>query len=124
MEVRALSIDDVAVVATIDRSEHVDYQFEVVAGTLERRPPVRSDVPAWATVGTGPHTLAHMVEFCRERIVAGGRLLGAYDDDVFLGAAVVEPRYDGALARLAFLHVSCPHRRRGAASALWDASGA
>ena len=38
-----------------------------------------------------------------------------------MGLATVHPTFEPGLAWLATLHVSRPHRRSGAASALWDA---
>jgi hypothetical protein len=51
----------------------------------------------------------------------GATLLGAYDGDELMGLATVHPRFEPGLAWLATLHVSRAHRRRGAASALWEA---
>ena len=120
MELRRLTIDDVGVVALIDRSEHVDVEYVVVDGHLGERPVTMADIPAWEPVGEGPHSLAAKVEFCRQRVADGAALLAAYEGDELLGVAVVDPRFDGLLAWLAFLHVSRPHRRRGVASALWN----
>ena len=39
-----------------------------------------------------------------------------------LGLAVIDGSFEPSMAWLAFLYVSRPHRRRGAASALWDAA--
>jgi ribosomal protein S18 acetylase RimI-like enzyme len=39
-----------------------------------------------------------------------------------VGLAVIHPSFEPALAWLAFLHVSRPYRRRGAAKSLWDAA--
>lgn len=39
-----------------------------------------------------------------------------------MGLATVHPTFEPALAWLATLHVSRPHRPRGAASVLWDAA--
>lgn len=48
---------------------------------------------------------------------------GAFDDDDELGGiAIVDPGFEPDLAWFAFLHVSRPRRRRGAASALWAES--
>jgi predicted N-acetyltransferase YhbS len=37
-----------------------------------------------------------------------------------MGLAVIIPAFEPPLAQLSWLHVSRPHRRRGAASALWQ----
>jgi GNAT superfamily N-acetyltransferase len=119
--VRRLLADDVSLIATIDRSEHVDAQYEVTDGRLTQRPVTVAEIPAWDPTGSGPHSVAAQVDFCASRIGDGAVLLGAFDEDRPLGLAVVDPSFESRLAWLAFLHVSRPHRRRGAARALWDA---
>jgi ribosomal protein S18 acetylase RimI-like enzyme len=119
MEIRRLTIDDVGVVAAIDRSEHVDREYEVVEGELRERPVTMVDIPAWTSYGTGSHTVASKIDFCHGRLVEGGQLLAAFEGKRVLGVAVVEPAFDPPLARLAFLHVSRPYRRSGVGAALW-----
>lgn len=122
MEVRLLGIDDLGALAAIDRSEHVDIQYAVEDGRLVERPVVMADVPPWDPIGDGPFSVADKIEFCRRCLVAGADFLGAFDGDELLCAAVIDGRFEPGMAWLAFLHVSRPHRRRGAASALWDAA--
>ena len=43
-------------------------------------------------------------------------------DGALMGLATVHPTFEPGVAWLATLHVSRAHRRRGAASGLWDAS--
>ena len=119
MEIRRLAIDDVGVIAAIDRSEHVEREYEVVEAELRERPVTVVDIPAWASSGTGPHTVASKIDFCRGRLLAGGQLLAAFEGERVIGVAVVEPAFDPPLARLAFLHVSRPYRRGGVGAALW-----
>jgi predicted N-acetyltransferase YhbS len=119
VEVRRLTVDDVGLVAAIDRSEHVDREYEVVAGELRERPVTVVEVPPWTPSGTGPHSVASKVDFCRRRLLEGGELLVAFEGQRVLGAAVVEPAFEPPLAWLAFLHVSRPNRRAGVATALW-----
>lgn len=122
MRVTRLTADDVALIAAIDRSEHVDIQYGVVDGRLIERPVTMTEVPTWDPTGSGPHSVAAHVEFCAPLIAAGAVLLGAVDDERTVGLAVVDPAFEPRRAWLAFLHVSRPHRRRGAARALWDAA--
>jgi predicted N-acetyltransferase YhbS len=122
VEVRLLGIGDVGVVAAIDRSEHVTIQYAVEDGRLVQRPVTMADIPAWDPTGDGPHSAAAKKAFCRECLRGGGELLAAYDGADVLGVAVVDGRFEPGLAWLAFLHVSRPHRRRGAATALWNAA--
>jgi len=46
MEVRPLPAEAADLIASIDRSEHVDREYEVVDGELRERPVTVSDVPA------------------------------------------------------------------------------
>ena len=124
LEVRRLGIGDVGRITGIDRSEHVDVEYAVVDGHLIERPASfeHADIPPWNPVGAGPHSVAAHVAFCAPLVAGGAALLGAFQDDRMLGLAVVDGSFEPGLAWLAFLHVSRPDRRRGAASALWGAA--
>jgi len=137
VRVRRLAASDVSLVAAIERSEDVDVEYEVVAGRLVERPVTVAAIPPWDPVGTGHHTVAEAVAFVAAHLAEGATLLGAFADDaarddgpgggvpvgeVLAGLAVVQPRLDADRAQLAFLHVSRPLRRRGAATALWLAA--
>ena len=122
MNVRRLEPSDVALVAAIDRSEHVDIQYRVEGGRLVEAPVFMADIPAWDPDGSGEHSVASHIAFCASVVADGGALLGAFDDEEeLMGLATVHPTFERGLAWLATLHVSRAHRRRGAASALWDA---
>jgi len=123
--VRPLGSSDVGLVAAIDRSEHVELQYRVQDARLVEAPVLMADIPTWDPHGTGEHSVAGHIAFCASVIADGGRLLGAFaDSGELMGLATVHPTFDPGLAWLATLHVSRPHRRRGAASALWDAGAA
>ena len=119
MRVDRLVADDVALIAEIDRSEHVDVQYAVRDGQLVEVPVFMEDIPTWPDDG-GEHSITRMLEFCTPIVEGGATLLGAFtDDDELAGLAIVDPTFEPALAWLALLHVSRPHRRTGAATALW-----
>jgi GNAT superfamily N-acetyltransferase len=122
VEVRRLLARDVSLIATVDRSEHVDVEYAVIDGRLTERPVSMSEIPAWNPIGHGPHNVADKIDFCASVIAEGAVLLGAFDNAIPLGFAVVDLAFESKLAWLAFLHVSRPHRRRGAAHALWQAA--
>jgi GNAT superfamily N-acetyltransferase len=122
VEVKRLVPRDVSLIATIDRSEHVDVEYAMIDGRLTERPVSMSEIPPWDPIGHGPHSVADKIGFCASVIAAGAVLLGAFDNALPLGFAVVDPAFESKLAWLAFLHVSRPHRRRGAAHALWRAA--
>jgi predicted N-acetyltransferase YhbS len=101
VQVSRLQAAEVSLVATIDRSEHVDLQYRVVTASCNRSrrrsPRLRYGIRA-----------------------RGGILLGALDGERTVGLAIVHPAFEPLLAWLAFLHVSRPYRRGGAAQALWN----
>jgi GNAT superfamily N-acetyltransferase len=117
--VRVLGHEDVELVRHIDRSEHVHEEYEVAEGRLRERPVTMAEIPGWASTGDGPHSFQAQIRFCRESLQRGGYLLGAYLEEQLAGLAVVEPSFEPPLARLAFLHVSRPHRGAGVGKALW-----
>jgi N-acetylglutamate synthase-like GNAT family acetyltransferase len=111
-------------VASIDRSEHVEVQYRVEDGRLVEAPVPASmaDIPPWDPDGSGENSVASHTAFSASVIARGATLFGAFDDDgELMGLASVHPTFGPGLAWLATLHVSRAHRRRGAASALWDA---
>jgi len=120
--VRKLGTDDVGLIALIDRSEHVEVEYTVRGGQLVETPVSMADVPPWDPTGTGPWSVASEIAFCRPLVEGGAELLGAFGGEAVLGLAVVDASFEPSLAWLAYLHVSRPHRRRGVASALWDAA--
>ena len=109
-------------IARIDRSERVDIEYAVVDGALTERPVTMVEIPPWDPTGTGPHSIAAKIEFCRPLIAAGAVLLGVVADKQPAGLAVVDPTFEPELAWLAWLHVTRAHRRRGVAHALWTAA--
>ena len=123
MKVRRLEPDDVRLIGTIDRSEHVKDQYRVVDGRLVVAPVSIADIPPWDRHGSGEHTVAAHIAFCASVVADGAALLGAFDEDGdLMGLATVHPTFEPRLAWLATLHVTRKHRRRRAASALWEAS--
>jgi GNAT superfamily N-acetyltransferase len=120
--VRRLQAEDVSLVAAIDRSEHVAFEYRVIDGQLRHVPASITDVPAWDRTGSGPFSVASQIEFGTAAVASGGILLGAFEDERTAGLAIVNPRFEPALAWLALLHVSRPYRRQGVAQALWDAA--
>jgi GNAT superfamily N-acetyltransferase len=120
MQVSRLQSKDVSLVAEIDRSEHVNGQYRVIDGELQQIPALITEVAAWDPIGTGPHSVTGHIAFCESVVARGGILLGAFDEERIAGLAIVDPSFEPLLAWLAFLHVSRPYRRRGAAQALWN----
>jgi ribosomal protein S18 acetylase RimI-like enzyme len=122
MRVRRLRAEDVSLVAAIDRSEHVDVEYRVIDGQLQQVPAAITEVPTWDPNGSGPHSVAAEIAFCTSVVARGGVLLGTFAAEHAAGLAIVLPTFEPRLAWLAFLHVSRPYRRMGAALALWHAA--
>lgn len=119
MRIRHLDASDVSLIRRIDRSEHVDVQYAMRDGQLVEAPVFMEDIPTWPDDG-GERSITKMLEFCTPIVEGGGTLLGAFiDGDELAGLAIVDPTFEPPLAWLALLHVSRPHRRAGAATALW-----
>jgi len=121
-ELRSLNIDDVGLIARIDRSEHIEIEYTVSDGRLVERPASMRVIPTWDPVGTGPYSVAAEIAFCEPLVAGGAVLLGAFDGDSLCGMAVVDGSFEPPMAWLAFLHVTRLHRRQGVASALWTAA--
>ena len=121
IQVLKLGVSDLGLIASIDRSEHVDVEYTVEQGQIHERA-VSTSVPPWDPSGTGPHSVAAKIGFCGPLVATGATFLGCFAGSEVLGIAVVDETFRPRLAWLAFLHVSRPHRRRGAASALWAAA--
>ncbi|MEA2001385.1 MAG: GNAT family N-acetyltransferase [Actinomycetota bacterium] len=121
-EVRKLGINDVQLIAEIDRSEQVEFEYAVTEGRLVKRPVSMSVLPPWDPVGAGPYSVAARIAFCQPLVAGGAVLLGAFDGESLCGVAVIHGAFEPPLAWLAFLHVTRAHRRKGVASALWSAA--
>ena len=123
IDIRSLTPRHIELLYEIDRSEHIDMLYSVQDHELVGRQ-VDIDVPQWSPEGKSDHSVGRLVEECRPIAEAGATLLGAYDDDEFLGLAMVVGDFEPGMAWLSLLHVSRPHRRQGAALPLWNAAAA
>ena len=121
IEIRRLSSDEIRLIGSIDRSEHIDGLYTIEDGQLLHEPE-QIDIPSWKLEGTGEHSVGRLVEDLEPLVVGGASLLGAFDQNEFLGLVIVDGSFEPGLAWLVFLHVSRQHRRRGVASALWSAA--
>jgi GNAT superfamily N-acetyltransferase len=115
MNVRVMGREELARIRQIDRTESVHTLYRVIGGRMmkERK---HIEVQPWAAA----HCDAH-IAWQEYELSEGGVLLGAFEGEEFLGLAVLGNRPVGGdprTAQLVFLHVSRPHRRKGAATAL------
>lgn len=120
--VRRLTLQDLGLVAQIDRSEQVDVEFTVVDGRIVERPVSMTEIPAWDPIGSGPYSVAAQLEFLAPIIERGAAFLGAFGADGVAGLAVIDTNFEPSRAWLAWLYVSRRARRTGVATALWDAA--
>jgi len=127
IEIRRLAAPEIGRLGEIDRSEQVrvgyTYRDEGLPSSAAKglhSEAVDWRVPPWHSEGDGPHSLANMIRFCAQLLAEGGVFLGALDGDRLAGVAIVRCRLTEAMAQLAFLHVSRPHRRQGIAARLTE----
>lgn len=121
IEIEFLEPNDVRLMHEIDRSEQLEIEYRVDGGKLVSYESEMM-VPAWDRVGSGDHSVNHLIAFCEPYLNGGAQLLGAFEDGAVVGMAVVEPRLRPYLGWLALLHVSHGQRRSGVGQALWDES--
>jgi predicted N-acetyltransferase YhbS len=108
-------------VGWIDRSERIRRSYRHRNGGLDAVE-VAFDVPAWDIAGDGEHSVASQVASLEPILARGALALSAQLDGEPVGCAVLEPRFEGTMAWLAWLHVTASARRLGVASALWEAT--
>jgi ribosomal protein S18 acetylase RimI-like enzyme len=101
----------------IDRGERIRVRYTVDGDRL-REMDVERDIPNWLDQGDHDHTLAYQIAFCQSHFDAGGKVLGAFEQDRLVGIGVLSPDLRPGMAQLAYLHVSNGHRRRGIAGRL------
>ncbi len=117
--VRELAAEELGRIAEIDRSEHVTTGYAMRDGQLAAEP-VEWEVPRWALVGDGPHSVARYVRASRTCLTElGGTAFGAFVEGRLAGIAIFRPHLTETMAQLAALHVSRPYRRRGVATRLF-----
>lgn len=119
MELSLLELDNLNLLAEIDRSEWIQTQYTMEGDDLVARD-VSIDVPPWDRDGTGAHSVSAKRSSLQPIVERGAKIMGAFHGTGFAGVAVLDDDYRPHLAWLVFLHVSRPFRRMGAARALWD----
>lgn len=120
IEIKQLETDDIELIRTIDRSEHIDTLYTVKDGQLLAET-VAIDIPTWDAEGHDEHSSARRITEFQPVVDSGATLLGAFIEDTAAGIAIVDPTLEGETAWFAFLHVSHAYRRKGVAAALWTA---
>jgi ribosomal protein S18 acetylase RimI-like enzyme len=116
---RRMESEELQLISELDRSEHVTSAYGIRDGVLAQVE-VEWDVPAWFADSDGDHSLSEQLAFCQSHLEQGGVMLGAFKDDLLVGAALVRPKLREDMAQLAFLYVSRRFRRQGIAKRLTD----
>jgi GNAT superfamily N-acetyltransferase len=115
---RRLDVDELALVAEIDRTEAIDTLY-VQEGALLRE--VRGDfsAAAWDPVGTGEHSVAAQRAELARYVEKGAICIGAFGDRL-IGIGVVLPHLRPGVAQLAYLYVTDGRRGEGVGAKLTD----
>jgi GNAT superfamily N-acetyltransferase len=113
--VREMTIAELGRIAEIDRSEYIAQQYKSRGGVLDLID-VDIDAPRWGA--SGERGVQEYVDSWRTFLERGGVLLGALDGDRLVGVAIYDRSLADEPARLAVLHVTRSHRRRGIGRAL------
>ena len=117
MEYRWMVSDEMQRLKEIDRTETIRIEYVVENGQLHKMD-VNWDTPTFLLEGEGEHTVSQQLKFCLDHLRAGGRSMGAFHGEKFVGVCVMRPNIRRGMAQLAFLHVSNGYRRWGIGSRL------
>lgn len=107
---RELTMDDVVRLADIDRSESIDYIYEMKDGDLLERPAFH-ECPTWDT-----EVLREIEERFTYEILNGGTGVGAFDGEMLVGFGVLAHQFRGVnqdQLQVDLMYVSRNYRRRG-----------
>jgi GNAT superfamily N-acetyltransferase len=117
VNIRRLERDEIERVWEIDRRETVENVYYLRDGELVLKPEY-FDIQGWPP-GKRVHEMPLLLE-CHDR---GGTFWGAFDDDVIVGAAVLEGKFIGTqndTLQLKFLHVGRDQRGQGLGATLFN----
>ncbi len=117
MKIRQLERHELPDIWSINRAEVVDKVYYREGGALVLKSE-HHDVTGWPP--GEPERDAPILLDCFDY---GGTFIGAFDDEILIGATVLESRFIGRekdQLQLKFLHVSRRHRRAGLGCTLFD----
>ena len=117
--VKELPISEISQLASIKRTETVDYLYHSKNGVLVKEEK-KIRIPDWSPEDNGnDHNVPAKVRGFLP-LLSNGCLLGAYMDGQLAGLGSIRYGLTRDTAQLLSLHVSEPFRRRGVASALYQ----
>jgi GNAT superfamily N-acetyltransferase len=112
---RVMSAFELSRIAEVDRSERITQQYRQIGEMLEVID-VDIDAPRWGA--PGELTIQQRIEEWTRLVNSGGILIGAFDEDNFIGFAIYLRASPETPANLAVLHVTKPWRHHGIGRAL------
>jgi predicted N-acetyltransferase YhbS len=116
MNIRPLQREEIPLIWQIDRREIVQNIYYPNDGKLVLKPHY-FDIQGWPPGEAELYT--PILQDCHDR---GGSFWGAFENDILIGAAILESKFIGSCQntlQLKFLHVSHDYRKRGIAAALF-----
>jgi len=119
MKIRLLQRDEIPLIWQIDRREIVENIFHLRDGKLILGSDY-FDIQGWPP-GEEEHYTPHLLD-CYDR---GGMFWSAFENDVLVGAAILESKFIGArqdTLQLKFLHVSRDYRKQGLGRTLFNSA--
>ena len=116
--IRRLPADGLQRFAEIDRSEEIHVHYRQLGEQLIEET-VYDPVPDFFREGEH-HSISELVNTWQPVVDAEGVLVGAFDEDIIAGLALLGKELAPGVVQVALLYVSRPYRRRGVASALMD----
>ena len=117
MNIRLLQRYEIPLIWQIERREVIKNVYYLRDGRLALEPE-HYDMQGWPP-GEAEHYTPILLD-CHDR---GGTFWGAFENDILVGAAILEGRFIGSqqeTLQLKFLHVSRDYRKRGIASTLFN----
>ena len=110
--IKRMDNSDLCRIAEIDRSEHINSMYVYKDGTLEAKE-VDWQVSCWFTDDHPKHSVSAKIKAWKPYLEQGGIMLGAFDDSLLVGIAILRPKLTENMAQLAVLHVSRNYRGKG-----------
>lgn len=119
MNIRLLQRDEIPLIWQIDRREIVENIYSLHNGELILKPDY-FDIQGWPPGEAELYT--PMLLDCYDR---SGMFWGAFENNLLIGAAILESKFIGArqdTLQLKFLHVSRDYRKQGLGRTLFDSA--
>lgn len=103
-------MNDTERITDIDRSERIEFTYQMVNGMLEKVENPH-DCPNWR-----PQDIMAMTSYLKHEIENGGRAVGAFDEEKLVGFGVLAHKFRGEekdQLQISLMYVSRYYRRQG-----------